>query len=251
MKRNFTLIIFTCLLMQCTKSSTSTASSSTLNSSTGGKGGSTARFAITGNYLYSVDETSLKSFDISDPVHPVLKNTVSVGFDIETIFPFNDKLFIGSSTAVYIFSIADPSKPTVLGTALSPTVMRRCDPVVAKDTVAFATLRASGPCGGIQSILAVYDIKEITNPIERGTLTLQEPYGLGYDDDVLYVCDRVLGLLVIDIKKPYYPSVIKTITEAVYSDVIPYNHMLICWTNTGIKLYDISDNRNPVFLANI
>jgi hypothetical protein len=221
------------------------------SSTTEGKGGSTARFAIAGNYLYSVDESSLKAFDISDPTHPVLKNNISVGFDIETIFPFNDKLFIGSNTAVYIYSIQDPAKPAALGTALSPSVMRRCDPVVAKDTVAFATLRANAPCGGIRSILAVYDIKQITNPVEKSSLTLQEPYGLGYDDDVLYVCDKMLGLLVIDIKRPYNPIVIKTITDATFSDVIPYNHMLICWTDSGIKLYDISDNRNPIFLANI
>lgn len=249
MNKIFTLILLTCLLTQCTKSSSST--STTASQPTDGKGGSTARFAIAGDYLYSVDETSLKAFDISDPLKPVLKNTVSVGFDIETIFPFKDKLFIGSSTAVYIYSTADPAKPAVLGTALSPTVMRRCDPVVAKDSVAFATLRASAPCGGTRSILAVYDIKEITNPVEKGSYTLVEPYGLGYDDDVLYVCDKVLGLMVMDIKDPYNPALIKTITDAVYSDVIPYNHMLICWTDAGIKLYDITDNRNPIFLANI
>jgi hypothetical protein len=129
--------------------------------------------------------------------------------------------------------------------------MRRCDPVVAKDSVAFATLRASSPCGGARSILAVYDITQITNPIEKGAYTLEEPYGLGYDDDVLYVCDKVLGLMVMDIKDPYNPTLIKALTDAVYSDVIPYNHMLICWTDAGIKLYDIADNRNPIFLANI
>ena len=43
--------------------------------SSGGKGGSTARFAISGSYLYTVDKTSLHVFNISDAANPVMKNT--------------------------------------------------------------------------------------------------------------------------------------------------------------------------------
>src|ERR1044072_4880216 len=110
---------------------------STNASTTGGSGGSTARFAISGNYLYTVDNANLKVFDISTANDPVLKNTVPVGFEIETIYPFKDKLFIGSTSAVHIFSINNPEQPQKLSTAISPEVIRRCDPVVAKDTVAY------------------------------------------------------------------------------------------------------------------
>ena len=68
-----------------------------------------ARFTIVGNYLYTVDKTDLKVFDIANPAAPVFRQTVPVGFEIETIFPFKDKLFIGSTSVVHIFSIADPA----------------------------------------------------------------------------------------------------------------------------------------------
>ena len=250
-KTLFPLILISLLFFQCSKDVGSAFSTSNGGPQTTGQGGSLARFAILGNYLYSVDEQQLKVFDINNAADPILKKTVDIGFAIETIFPFKDKLFIGSTSQVYIYSITDPENPQKLGTAISPQVLRRCDPVVAKDTVAFATLRTNGPCGGTQSILAVYDIKDVTNPVQKATYPVSEPYGLGYSNDVLYVCDKFLGLVVLDISKPYQPGLIKSIKDGSYIDVIPYQNTLICWVTTGIILYDISNNRNPVLLAKI
>lgn len=251
MKKNIFYLLFILLFFgRCEKDSSGVFNSA--GNATVGQGGSLARFAIVGNYLYSVDESQLKVFDINIPDNPVLRSTQDVGFAIETIFPFKDKLFIGSTSQVYIFSITDPADPKKLSSAISPEVLRRCDPVVAKDTVAYATLRTNGPCGGVQSILAVYDIKDITNPVQVATYSVGEPYGLGYSGDVLYVCDRQNGLLVLDISQPYQPVPVNiTINDGFYIDVIPYQNTLICWVTTGIILYDITDNRNPVLIAKI
>ena len=105
-----------------------------------------------------VDNVSLKAFDISSNTTPVYKSKTEIGINIETIFPYQDKLFIGSSSTMYIYSLSDPSRPTQLGKA-EYTIRMSCDPVVAKDSVAYATLRATGPCGGGQSALVVYNIK--------------------------------------------------------------------------------------------
>ena len=222
------------------------------SSQTTGQGGSRATFAIVGIYLYTVNDAQLKIFDISNASDPQLKNTEDIGFTVETIFPFKDKLFIGSPTQIFIYSIEDPAHPKKLSSAISPTVMRRCDPVVAKDSVAYATLRTNGPCGGTQSILSVFNIKDITNPVQVATYPLGEPYGLGYSGDVLYVCDKWSGLLLFDISQPYNPVLINiTINDGQYEDVIPYQNTLICWTTTGLILYDITDNRNPVLIKSI
>ena len=228
--------------VQCNKSSTS--------ANTTGSGGSTARFAISGNYLYTVDKSNLKVFNISDAANPVLKNTVEVGFEIETIYPFKDKLFIGSTSVVHIFSLDDPESPAKLSTAVSPEVLRHCDPVVAKDTVAYATLRTNGVCGGTQSILAAYDIRDITNPVQKATYPVSEPYGLGYADTALYVCDRD-GLYVFNIKKAFNPQVSKKVSDGWYLDVIPYNNTLICQVQDGLTLYDITNCMNPTLITKI
>jgi hypothetical protein len=248
MKQLFISFLILLLFSSCDKMALGDTAA---QSGSSGQGGSLARFTIVGNYLYTVDKESLKVFEISNPSDPVLKSHIPVGFEIETIYPFKDKLFIGSTSVVHIFSITDPSHPQKLSEAISPNVIRRCDPVVAKDTVAYATLRANGPCGGTGSILAVYDIKNITNPIQRNFIQVSEPYGLGYSGDVLYVCDRMEGLMVFDITQAYSPEWIKSLKDGAYIDVIPYNDLLICWVTNGMLLYDIADKRNPVLITHI
>jgi len=242
------IIMIAIAVSTCTKSDN--ASNSFISSVTGA-GGSLARFAIMGNYLYTVDNNSLKVFDITNGNQPTLKSTVDIGFNIETIYPFKDKLFIGSSSVVYIYDVTNPEKPTKLSEAISPEIIRRCDPVVAKDTVAFATLRTTGICGGFQSILAVYDIKNINKPIQKTIVNMQEPYGLGYSDTVLYVCDRTTGLNLFGIADAYIPVKIKNITDGVYVDVIPYNNQLLCWMIDGLIVYNITDKANPIKIAKI
>ncbi len=249
MKKLFGIISIV-ILLGCEKASDTSAA---FTGGTG-QGGSMARFTIMGNYLYTVDKENLNVFDIANGATPVFKRSVPVGFEIETIFPFKDRLFIGSTSMVHIFSIADPANPQKLSEAISPDVMRRCDPVVAKDTVAFATLRTNGACGGTQSILAVYDIRNVLQPVQRGSAFLMEPYGLGYSNNTLYVCDGVEGLVIFNISNPFLPvreDVISSNSNSKFMDVIPYGNLLVCWVTDGMILYDITDELNPVLIKKI
>ena len=245
MKKNLIIILsFALLLNSCEKESTSDKSSST------GAGGSTARFTISGNFLYVVDHTSLKAFDISNPsAAPVLKSTTDVGVNIESIFPYQDKLFIGSSFSMYIYSLANPAQPTRLAKA-DYMVRMSCEPVVAKDSTTYSTLNTTGPCGGTQSRLAVYDIKDITNPILKASIPLLNPGGLGISDSALYVCDGT-GLKVFNVHNTYAPQLLITITGETFFDVIPYGNILICQVSGGIALYNISNRYQPVFLSKL
>lgn len=243
-------IIAIIFLLGCDKSSSSDSAAY----STTGKGGSLARFAVVGNYLYTVDKETLKVFDATDASKPVFKRSVNAGFEIETIFPFKDKLFLGSTSVIYIFSIDDPSNPQKLSEAISPNVMRRCDPVVAKDNVAYATLRTNGPCGGTTSILAVYDITDVKHPVQKTAVPVGEPYGLGYSGNTLYVCDRMYGFSVFDISSPYNPVFKKSVNATgnpEFIDLIPYNNILVCWTTKGMMLYDISTPQNPTLITQV
>jgi hypothetical protein len=242
---HYIFILFSLLYVSgCTKDGES------VSKSYQGQGGSTARFTLNGDYLYTVDARKLSTYLISDPANPKPVHTQDVGFEIETIFPFGNKLFIGSTSVIHIFSIDNPAKPEKLSTAISPTIMRRCDPVVAKDTVAFATLRSGGECGGIQSILAVYDIKDIVNPVQRGSIGLNQPRGLGYADTVLYVCDPP-GLQIYSIKNAYQPRFLNELRDGDYYDVIPYGNLLFAWTKTGAVIYDITKPAEPKKLSMI
>jgi hypothetical protein len=250
--RNLLTAIAIIFLFGCDKASTT---DSTAYASATGKGGSLARFTVVGDYLYTVDKETLKVFDISNPQQPVLKRSIGAGFEIETIFPFKDKLFLGSTSVVYIFSLDDPSNPQKLSEAISPNVMRRCDPVVAKDNVAYATLRTNGPCGGTTSILAVYDITNVTKPVQKLSVQVGEPYGLGYSGNTLYVCDRFYGFSIYDISKPYEPLHVNSVKisyeQVNFIDVIPFNNILVCWTSKGMALYDITTAQYPTLIKQI
>jgi hypothetical protein len=219
---------------------------------TTGAGGSLARFAITGNYLYMVDYSLLTVIDITDPTKPVKKgDAIHVGGDVETIFPYKNKLFIGGMQGMYIYSIDNPAAPKKEG---SISHFRACDPVVANDSVSYVTLRnfGTGPCSVAgKSVLNVYDVKTLSTPKLVTTIDMKGPYGLGIMDKTLYVCEGSQGIVVFDLADPYKPAKKKEITGEFFTDVIPYGNVLIAYISGGVSFYDISDPQNPVFLSTV
>ena len=61
---------------------------------------------------------------ISVPAEPVAGNLISAGFDIETIYPFKNKLFLGSMGGLYIYDISQPGAPVKEGDFIHATASR-------------------------------------------------------------------------------------------------------------------------------
>lgn len=242
--RNITGLFFVVLflLAACDKSVTADTSAQI------GKGGSLARFTIAGNYLYLADYSMLRVFNISDPAATVATTSVSLNFGVETIFPYKDKLFIGATQGMYVFSIADPGKPVGLGSIMH---LRSCDPVVANDTISYTTLQGNNRCGPAESGLYIYDIKTLTNPVLKKLLPLSTPYGLGLRDSIVFVCRGDNGLSAVNVTNPADPKIMYTRKDGFYMDVIPYGNLLICYVNTGILMYDVSNPANIVRLGSV
>lgn len=238
------LIISCFFISSCTKegSGADAAASST------GKGGSLARLTIVGNYLYSVDNHFLYTYDISNPINPVKTNESAINFDIETLYPFNNRLFIGTRTGLYIYSIDTPAVPSKIAEARHA---RSCDPVVANDSVGFVTLKGSSFCGPAVSGLYVHNIKNIFQPVLIKTVPMPNPEGLGLQDSVLYICCNNDGLKVFNVANPSNPVEKATITGKYFKDVIAYNGLLICFVSDGISLYDIAKPELPVLIQHI
>ena len=110
----FILLIF---VISCESSSDLALNSGQGNFESGtGIGGSMARFTILDDYLYTVDSRSLITFDIKDQVNPLKKTEVSLGWGIETIFPYNNKLFIGAQSGMHIYGLEDKEEPNYIST---------------------------------------------------------------------------------------------------------------------------------------
>lgn len=243
------LLIATIFITSCDKNgSTSSADKPTGTSGSTGQGGSLARFTIAMDYLYVVDNQKLYAYSLANSANPQLKSSTDVGFNVETIYSYQDKLFIGSSNAMYVYSLADAGHPAKLGQA---SHVRACDPVVANDSLAYVTVRSTTSCGGNTNALMVYDIKYIMQPVLRNTVPVSSPWGLGIKGDRLYVCNGSAGLNIYDISKPLYPSLLKQLPGETFYDVIVYNNLLICMIQGGTGLYNLGANDEITLLAKI
>lgn len=119
-----------------------------------------ARFTIFDKYLYAATQSDLLVFDISTAEKPDSVNKINLGWGIETIFPYKDKLFIGSNTGMYIFDNSNPAKPVRQSIFQHA---RACDPVVVEGDKAYVTLR-QGWCGQSPNQLDIVNISSLTNP---------------------------------------------------------------------------------------
>src|SRR6266496_3434035 len=96
-----------------------------------GVGGSMARFAIMNDHLYTVTTSKLNVLNITNEQQPEWVNTITPDdrfASIETIYPFKNKLFIGSQTSMFIYNVDNPSAPVLEGMF---NHVRVCDPVIA------------------------------------------------------------------------------------------------------------------------
>jgi hypothetical protein len=213
-----------------------------------GKGGSMARFAVKGDVLYTVSNSTLKVFNIEDAQNPKYtpERDVPVGFDIETIFPMDSMLFIGSRSGMYLYDISEPRFPVLLS---SVSHLRSCDPVVAQENYAYVTLNTNSTgCGSVaNNVLHVYDITYPSNPLLKKTVQLISPTGLGIDGTKLFVCDR--GLKVFNITDPLNIRQIDDLGDidevdirAAY-DVIPLDGLLILVAKEGLFQFDYSGDK--------
>lgn len=246
MKRLIYLLAVSAFLSACNKADNSSTPDNFDGGS--GQGGSLARFTIAQNHLYVVDDMKLYSYSLANAAQPQIKSTTTLGEDIETIYAYGDKLFIGSRNAMYIYSISDAANPEHLGQA---SHVRACDPVVAKDNYAYVTVRSGNTCGGTVSALMVYDITYIMSPSLQKTITLHSPYGLGVKGNRLYVCNGAAGMNVYDITNPTNPQLVKEFHDDIYYDVIPTNDLLICMVEGGTSLYQYESSQELVKAAKI
>lgn len=202
-----------------------------------GMGGSMARFALANNSLYTVGSSDLTVFNIANTADPIFITSKNIGWNIETIYPFKNNLFIGSTTGIFIYDITNPSNPKQLGQFSHFT---SCDPVISDGQNAYATLRTGNSCNGFVNELDVIDIDDLSSPVLKKTYSMTNPYGLAKDGDLLFVCDGTSGLKIYNASDPLSLQLIKTVTDIETYDVIAYNGIALVVSHGGLYQYNYS-----------
>ena len=166
-------------------------------SGTVGIGGSTARFTMNQGFLYTVTTSNLTAFKLEDSGIIKQVSTQNVGWNIETIYPFEGLLFIGSQTGMYIYGIDNPEKPALLSTFEH---WRACDPVVSDGKTAFVTLRDGTECEGFLNQLDVINVSDVRKPKLIKSYSLHHPIGLSINQGLLFICEDDKGIKLFDTK---------------------------------------------------
>lgn len=216
------IIIISIFFIGCSSDSDSSASEQST-----GKGGSLARFTILDDYLYTVDENSLNVFSISDKNNPVFLNEVFIGFRIETLFAYNNILFVGSQSGMFIYSLENPEAPKKESSVEHFT---SCDPVVTDGEFAYVSLHSNSNCGNNVNLLEVYNVTDIQNPVLVEQRNMASPKGLGLYNDYLILCDDEVK--IFDVSDPEKMTFAKSIDIAGFDVIIQNNHLIVVGKNS-------------------
>ena len=212
-----------------------------------GIAGSMASMVLMNDYLYAIREPhSVGIVDIATAATLRLDTTFYAGFDLETIYPFEDKLFLGSSTGMFMYDLANPTSPVQLGTFSHG---RACDPVVTDGEYAYVTLRGGTSCGGNDNELNIIDVKDLMNPVLVKTYPLTGPTGLTKDGNLLFVCDGTSGVRLYDASDPGELKQLQQIDSDEPYDVIATNKTAMIVGKNGLYQYDYSDLDNIRLLS--
>lgn len=213
--------------------------------------GSNARFCIVSNYLYCVDKSDLVVFDIVNPGEPVFVTRIKIGWGIETIFPYNNYLFIGSQSEVYIYNVDDIRVPKYVSRFIHA---RACDPVFVEGSLAYVTLNSGGPCGWTNDALHIVDIRKIETPALIGSTgfgILTNPFGLTVHENIAFVCDGGGGVKVIDVRNAANIKLLGQITGIDVFDTIKRGNNLFVIGPYGVYIYDVTKPENPISISTI
>lgn len=228
------------------------ASDSRANWSAGaGVAGSMARFMLNDKYLHVIAHPwMLKTVDVEDAEKMIIVDSLDVSRNMETLFMLGEKMFVGTTTGMLIYDVANATKPTLISHYDHITA---CDPVVADGNYAYVTLRTGNRCTSGQNLLEVIDISSITTPYLVKSYPMFNPHGLGIDGNLLFICDGAAGLKIFDRSDPldiinnklaHYPDFFAF-------DVIPMDGVLMFVGEDGIYQYDYSDPGNIVQISHI
>lgn len=215
-----------------------------------GTGGSTARFTLMSGNLYTVDSYRLKLFNVANPANPVYVKSVDLGWGIETIFPYQDKLFIGSNTGMHIYDASNPSDPVKLSTYQHIT---SCDPVVVEGKYAYVTLRTGNFCRMGANVLEVLDVEDPAHPVRVASYPMLHPHGLSIADSKLFICEGSYGLKAFDASNvnKVGQNQLSFIRDFSAADVIAGPKSLIVTGDMGVYQYDYTNASNMKLLSHI
>lgn len=206
--------------------------------SSSGATGSMSRFGLYKEYLYTVVNNRMGIFDLSGETPVKAVEDLNIGGNVETIFSYEDKMFMGTPTGMLIFSVEEPLAPTYCSAIWH---VYGCDPVVVDNDLAYVTIHSGNFCGQNNNELFIVDVSDVYHPRQLVSYTMTSPKGLGIDNGALFLCDD--GLKVFRIGEPQTLLANQLIHQKGMDgyDLVAFDNTLMMITDRGLYQYDYTD----------
>ncbi|GHV23644.1 hypothetical protein FACS189428_7400 [Clostridia bacterium] len=200
--------------------------------------GSMSRFGLYENYLYAVINNQMSVIDLSGEKPEKAMENMYIGNNVETIFSYKDKLFLGTPSGLVIYSVENPLNPVYCSQV---SHVYGCDPVVVENDLAYVTVHSGNFCGQNYNELIIIDVSDVMQPIQLASYAMTYPKGLGIDNGILFLCDDGLKIFKVTDPQTLVADQLKHYAGMDGYDVIPYNNTLMMIADKGLYQYDYSD----------
>lgn len=204
--------------------------------------GTVNRIAALNGNLYVISRANLGVYETENFTRIFYQN---VGWNMETVYPFGDRLFIGTNSSVDIYNISDPSNPELESNFWHAT---SCDPVYpVNETTAYATLRTGDfvECQGDVNELVVLNTSDMFFVEVDQVIEMESPFGLTLIGDKLYVGEGDNGLKIFDASNRRNLNLIKWDQSVTAFDVLAHptlSNTLLISGPEGLGQYQIESN---------
>ena len=130
-----------------------------------------------------------------------------------------DYLYVLSYSQLFIVKISDPEKPSFVKVSHMGALRAGC---------------------GINAVnqLDILDISDIKNPKLVKTYPMKSPFGLGIDNQYLFICDMQDGLMIYDVQNPSNISLLNRIQDITPYDIILTNPKATLTGSGGVYQYN-------------
>ncbi|MFK7809881.1 MAG: LVIVD repeat-containing protein [Saprospiraceae bacterium] len=201
--------------------------------------GTVNRVTVNQDHVYVINSINMSIVDNND--FQLVDRKVALREGAETVFPYEDKLFVGGRTSMNIYDAANPKQPEEV---FEFTHATSCDPVLATEDVAYVTLRTAdfSDCPGDINALIVLDIESLSNTSQVNEIAMQSPYGMTVVGDRLFVGEGENGLSIFDITDKKNPELIKKDSDVTAYDIIAHpadNNLILVAGTDGLSQYTI------------
>ncbi|MEX2230758.1 MAG: hypothetical protein WD824_01255 [Cyclobacteriaceae bacterium] len=126
--------------------------------------------------------------------------------------------------------------------------IRSCDPVVVQGNRAYVTLRSGNRCNAGTNALEILDITNPYSPFLVKNYPMNTPHGLAIEDNLLFICEGNSGLKLFDVSNEQELKLLHTISDIDAYDVIVRNGIATVTGEDGVFQYQFNTSGSELIL---